>query len=248
MPSEDFQLSPAAARARFEALQRRRARHPEADDPLFRPVDADDFRTNGDQAHDFSNLVDNGLVRVILPLPLNVTVIDPVSGQATADTTTDVWRAVLPVTNVAITGPDFVLPSWPPGAPRLPVMGQDPVGPNLQGGYQHDARLGTLQEQARAALFAHAEIEVEPRTRVLDDLAAFQSTLFSSKGVARLADAISTGSELPDPTRGLNKLETRGKVVFDRACGQCHGGPLHPSTSTPDVTLVRPSWPGITTF
>ena len=82
MPSENFQLSPAAARARFERLMARRVRNPNADDPLFRPVDADDFRVNGDAASDFSNLVDNGLVRVTMPLPLNVRLIDPVTRSA----------------------------------------------------------------------------------------------------------------------------------------------------------------------
>ena len=53
MPSEAFQLSPAAARARFDALVARRAEDPDADDPLFRPVDADDFRVNGDTASRF---------------------------------------------------------------------------------------------------------------------------------------------------------------------------------------------------
>ena len=54
MPSEAFQLSPSAARARFEALMAKRANDKNADDPLFRPIDADDFRVNGDSASDFS--------------------------------------------------------------------------------------------------------------------------------------------------------------------------------------------------
>ena len=83
MTSESFQLSPAAARARFERLTARRVRNPRADDPLFRPVDADDFRANGERASDFSNLVENGLVRVTMPLPLNVRLIDPTTGQGT---------------------------------------------------------------------------------------------------------------------------------------------------------------------
>jgi hypothetical protein len=113
VPSENFQLSPAAARARFEALQAERAHNPNADDPLFRPVDADDFRVNGENASDFSNLVENGLVRVTMPLPLNVKLIDPATGQPTDETSVDLWRAVMPVLNVAITGPDGVLPTWP---------------------------------------------------------------------------------------------------------------------------------------
>ena len=243
MPSDSFQLSPASARARFDALQAEKEHNKNADDPLFRPVDADDFRINGDDAIDFSNLVENGLVRVTMPLPLNVKLIDPITGQPTAETTVDLWRAVMPVLDVAITGPDGVVPSWPPGAPRPPIMGQDPNGPNRRGGYQHDARFGTLQEQARGALFAHAQVAVEPPARMLDDLAAFQQTLFSSPGVEMLAGAILSGSTtFPDPDPELDELEQQGKVVFNRACAQCHGGTLHPSTSTSDATLpgIRP--------
>lgn len=241
MPSDNFQLSPASARARFDALQAQREHNKNADDPLFRPVDADDFRINGDNAIDFSNLVDNGLIRVTMPLPLNVKLIDPVTGQPSDETAVDLWRAVMPVLNVAITGPDGVLPIWPPGAPRPPIMGQDPNGPNRQGGYQHDARFGTLQEQARGALFAHAQVSVEPPVRMLDDLAAFQQSLFSSPGVGQLADAILSGSTpFPDPDPELDEVEQQGKVVFNRACAQCHGGSLHPSGSTPEATIARP--------
>jgi cytochrome c peroxidase len=240
MPSQGFQLSPAAAGARFDALQAKRARSKKADDPLFRPVDADDFRVNGEHASDFSNLVENGLVRVTMPLPANVKLIDAATGQPSDETVVDLWRAVMPVFNVAITGPDFVLPMWPPGAPRVDIMGQDANGPNRQGGYQHDARFGTLQEQARGALFAHAQVTIEPRTRVLDDLAAFQQTLFSSPGVEQLARAILSGSTFPDPDPGLNELEQHGKAVFNRACAQCHGGTLHPGTTTPEAAFVRP--------
>lgn len=241
MPSDSFQLSPASARARFEALQEKREHNKNADDPLFRPVDADDFRINGNDAIDFSNLIENGLIRVTMPLPANVKLIDAISGQPSGETSVDLWRAVMPVFNVAITGPDGVLPIWPPGAPRPPIMGQDPNGPNRQGGYQHDARFGTLQEQARGALFAHAEVSVEPPARMLDDLAAFQQTLFSSPGVELLADAILSGSTpFPDPDPELDWLEQQGKVVFNRACAQCHGGKLHPSGSTGETTFVRP--------
>ena len=159
-----------------------------------------------------------------MPLPLNVKLIDPATGQPSDETTVDLWRAVMPVMNVAITGPDAVLPIWPPGAPRTAIMGQDPNGPNRQGGYQHDARFETLQEQARGALFAHAQVSVEPQTRLLDDLAAFQQTLFSSPGVEVLASAILSGSAFPDPDPELNEIEQQGKAVFTRACAQCHGG------------------------
>jgi cytochrome c peroxidase len=239
MPAEGFQLSPANAEARFNELMAAREHNPNADDPLFRPVDADDFRLNGDNASDFSNLVENGLVRVTMPLPPNIRLIDPATGQPTDEISVDLWRAVMPVLNVAITGPDGVTPTWPPGPPRTPIGGLDPNGPNRQGGYQHDARFGTLQEQARGALFAHAQVSIEPPARMLDDLAAFQRTLFSSSGVELLAGAILSGSSpFPDPDPELNELEQQGKTVFNRACDTCHGGALHPSTSTPDATLT----------
>src|SRR5437762_1876990 len=241
MPSEHFQLSPAAARARFEALLAKREFNKNADDALFRPVDADDFRMNGENASDFSNLVDNALVRVTLPLPPNVRLLDPVTGQPTNETATDLFRAVMPVMNVAITGPDGVVPIWPP-APRVPIPGVDPNGPNRQGGYQHDARFATLQEQARGALIAHAQVSVEPPSDMLDDLAAFQQTLFSSPGVERLAEAIASGSTpFPDPDPELTEIEQQGKAVFNRACATCHGGSLHPSGSTPCSTTTTRS-------
>jgi cytochrome c peroxidase len=247
-PSESFQLSPAVARARFEALLAKRAVNSNADDPLFRPVDADDFPEHGDAAKNYSNLIENGLVRVTLPLPANVRLIDPatcstpdpVACRPTNETSVDLWRAVMPVNNVAITGPDGVPPVWPP-APRVAIMGIDPNGPNRQGGYQHDARFGTLQEQARGALLAHAQVSFEPSGGMLDDLAAFQRTLFSSPAVGVLADAIASGAKpLPDPDPELTELEQRGKAVFKRSCAQCHGGVLHPSGSTPDAGIPRP--------
>jgi cytochrome c peroxidase len=75
---------------------------------------------------------------------------------------------------------------------------------------------------------------------MLDDLAAFQETLFSSPGVELVANAIRSGSIAPDPDPELSPLEADGKVVFNRACAQCHGGSLHPSTSTADAGIVRP--------
>ena len=40
MATDNFQLSPASAEARFQLLQWRRRWNPKADDPLFRPIDA----------------------------------------------------------------------------------------------------------------------------------------------------------------------------------------------------------------
>ena len=60
---------------------------------------------------------------------------------------------------------------------------------------------------------------------MLDDLAAFQRVLFSSPGVRASSQAIDQGvTPVPDPDPPLNELERQGKLVFNRACAQCHDG------------------------
>jgi hypothetical protein len=222
MPTNSFQLSPANAQARYQSLVFRRQFDPNADDPLFRPIDADDFRINGANASDFTTLRRNGLIRITLPLPPNVKLIDPATNQPSAQTFVDVWRAVPSVNNVALTGPDgqvFV-----------------PRGPNPGGGYQLDARIDTLQNQALEAFINHAQVRRTPTQQTLDDLAAFQLTLFSSPGVAALANAVVAGiTPLPNPDPPLTPLEQQGQAVFTRACGQCHGGPGQSTTARPLV-------------
>jgi cytochrome c peroxidase len=224
MDAENFQLTPAAAQARLAKMTASGV-----DDPLFRAIDADDFRVNGAAAHDFTNLTQNGLIRVTIPLPANVKLLDcgaaipcPASARPTNETVADVWRAVPPILDVKITGADGLAPVYS-------------RGPNKSGGYQLDGRIDTLQNQALSALQNHAAITVNPPTSFLDDLAAFQGTQFSSPSVKLLSDSMTAGtSPLPDPDPVLNALETSGKVVFNRACGQCHGNTAgHPSGSTP---------------
>jgi cytochrome c peroxidase len=223
MVTNSFQLSPANAEARFQRLERRRLWNPDADDPLFRPIDADDFRTDGESASDFSNLRQNGLIRITLPLPSNIRLVDPTTDAPSTDTFADVWRAVPSVNDVALTGPDAVNP-WP-------------RGPNASGGYQLDARVTTLQAQALGALTNHAQIQGEPPQELLDDLSSFQRVLFTSHRVRALSDAVREGTTpLPDPDGRLNALEQSGKLVFQRACAQCHGGP---GQSTPQAPVVR---------
>jgi cytochrome c peroxidase len=229
MPTDSFQLSPASVEARFQFLQWRRRWNPDADDPLFRPIDADDFRTNGENASDFSNLRQNGLVRITFPLPPNIRLIDPATNQPSSETEVDVWRAVPTVNDVALTGPDDGI-LWP-------------RGPNERGGYQLDGRFATLQEQALAALTNHAQIQSAPPQQLLDDLSSFQRVLFTNERVRALSNAVREGAAiLPDPDRRLTPLEQQGKAVFERACGQCHGGP---GQSTPQATPNNPPAPVI---
>ena len=226
MPSENFQLTPAAAQARFAQMTTTGV-----DDPLFRAIDANDFRVNGAAARDFTNLTQLGLVRVTLPLPANVKLLDcgatvpcPASARPTSETVADVWRSTPSIFDVNITGPDGVAPA-------------SPRGPNPSGGYQLDGRIDTLQNQALSALRNHAGVAVDPAASFLDDLAAFQSTQFSSPSVKALSDAIAAGTNpLPDPDPALDALEMAGKAIFNRACAQCHGNQAgHPSGSTPTL-------------
>jgi cytochrome c peroxidase len=222
MPADSFQLSPASAEARFRLLEWRRQFDPQADDPLFRPIDADDFRTNGAAASDFSNLRQNGLIRITFPLPLNIRLIDPATNAPSSETFVGVWRMVPTVNDVRLTGPDDANP-WP-------------RGPNPAGGYQLDARFATLQEQAIGAFISHAEVDSLPSQQMLDDLAAFQLTLFTNPRVRVLADAVDAGTvPLPDPDPPLTELEAQGKAVFVRACAHCHGGPGQSTTQPPVV-------------
>jgi cytochrome c peroxidase len=222
-PFDALQLSPAGVEARYQLLQRRRHYFPNAVDPLFLPLDADDFRVNGEAASDFSNLRENALIRITLPLPPNVRLIDPATNAPSAETSVDVWRAVPTVFNVRLTGPDNLNP-WP-------------RGPNASGGFQLDARITTLAQQAQSAFMSHAQAQAEPDARLLDDIAALEQALFSSPRVRRLADAVRNGvSPLPDIDLPLNALQTQGKSTFVRSCAQCHGGP---GMSTPQPPVVR---------
>ena len=223
MPTDSFQLSPANAEARFQLLRLRRHFDPEADDPLFRAVDADDFRINGESAHDFSNLRKNGLIRIPFILPPNMKVLDPVTGLWVNET--DVWRMVPSVNNVALTGDDGQNP-WP-------------RDPNPTGGYQLDGRFATLQEQAHGAFVTHAQTRNPIPAGILDDLSSFQRVLFSSNGVRALSDAVRAGtSPLPDPDPPLTALESQGKEIFSRACSVCHGGSGQ-STSPPGIVRMH---------
>lgn len=220
MPADHFQLSPANAEARFQALQTERLTRPDADDPLFRPIDADDFRTNGVNASDYSNLRENGLVRIVFPLPANIKLIDPLTNGVSGETSVDVWRMVPTVNDVKLTGPGTGNPWF--------------RGPNETGGYQLDGRLATLQDQALGAFVNHAEMQVAPPQRLLDDLTAFQRVLFTRPAVRALSDAIDAGmAPLPDADPPLNELEQQGKAVFERACAQCHGGPSQSNAQPP---------------
>ena len=93
-PRDGFTLSPARVEARWQRLQAARRNNPDATDPLFRPLDADDG------VDDFTLLRTRALVKVRVPLPSRVRLTDdPLATQVTFS------RAVSPLNMVKHTAP-----------------------------------------------------------------------------------------------------------------------------------------------
>ena len=93
-PEDQFALTPATVEARWQALQKRRRHDPAADDPLFRAIDADDFK------EDFTTLRTKAMVRVQVPLPPNVRRADDPAARSVS-----LFRAVPTVINGNFTAP-----------------------------------------------------------------------------------------------------------------------------------------------
>jgi cytochrome c peroxidase len=93
-PRDGFSLSPIRVEARWQRLQRARLHDPDATDPLFRPIDADDG------ADDFTLLRTRALFRVRVPLPSRVRLTDdPLAAHVTLS------RAVTPLNMLKHTAP-----------------------------------------------------------------------------------------------------------------------------------------------
>ncbi|HEY6362363.1 MAG TPA: hypothetical protein VIX63_14725 [Vicinamibacterales bacterium] len=93
-PQDGFSLSPATVEARWQRLQRARRSNPDATDPLFRPIDADDGQD------DFTLLRTRALVKVRVELPARVRLTDdPTSTHVTLS------RAVTPLNMLKHTAP-----------------------------------------------------------------------------------------------------------------------------------------------
>ena len=207
MVTDSFQLSPANAEARFQLPPVGSGDGIRG--PTIRCSGRSTRMTSGPTASTRATTAisrQNGLVRVVFPLP----------AEHQAHRSCDQPTVERDVRRRLARGPD---------GQRREAHGPDdgenpwPRGPNDTGGYQLDARVTTLQEQALGALISHAEIQNAPPQRLLDDLASFQRVLFTNHRVRALSEAISEGTTpLPDPDPPLNELEQQGKAVFERAC------------------------------
>jgi cytochrome c peroxidase len=164
------------------------------DDVLFNRIDADDPAA---ESPTFEHLK-KGLVRVTLPLPDNMDVIDEDGDVVTGpERTIFVWRGVPTVANVALTAP-----------------------------YQFDGRATTLEDQAQAAILSHSQGHPVAR-RELARIAAFERGVFTSP-VPRLVAALNAlglkDLPMPEDFLPLSPAQSRGRVVYNAGCRPCHGG------------------------
>lgn len=171
-----------------------------------------------DFASDYTTLRQHALVRVFIRLPVGPDGQKLVWPQDDPSATTvAVWRSTPSVLNTAFTAP-----------------------------YQQDMRVGNLEQQALEALHAHAEIVIDPLPRFLNDVAAFQRTLFSSPAVRLLSEALDAGQPPPPTDPFLTPFELEGKAIFERHCVNCHGGPSQTvplPTLAPGIRNIRVSKP-----
>jgi cytochrome c peroxidase len=184
---EDTTLLPARVTERLEANPA---------DPLFNRLDADDPDA---PVLSYENLK-KGLVRVVLPLPDNMDLIDA-AGRVISppDRKVSVWRGVPTVANTALTAP-----------------------------YQLDGREATLQAQAQNAVINHSEGPPSLPMSGLDKVAVFQRGLFTSERawfVSVLMDLGVPRDKIPMPEAfmALTDAEKRGRTLFNSACQPCHG-------------------------
>lgn len=186
--SEHFVLTPAHVEALLES---------NPDDPLFNRLDADDPDA---EVLTFEHLK-KGLVRVVLPLPANMDLIDFDGNVVTPpDRMYSVWRAVPTSENAIITAP-----------------------------YQYDGRFDTLQQQAQGAITAHSE-GPNVKAKDLNAIAAFQQDLFTSNRAKWVGKKMAKGvpvEQIERPELRMDDLtpsQERGLEIYNAACEVCHGG------------------------
>jgi cytochrome c peroxidase len=93
-PQDGYSLSPETVEERWQRMQAARRSNPGADDALFRAIDADDGAT------DFTMLRQRALVKVRVPLPARVRLIEPAPARVAT-----FWRAVPALSGLEHTAP-----------------------------------------------------------------------------------------------------------------------------------------------
>ena len=135
------------------------------------------------------------------------------------------WRAVMPASTSPSPGPSSVDPSWP-DLPLLPFW----TGPAAECARRLPAPMhgSALYSNRHGRALSPSRSGTRTSARLLDDLAAFQSTL-SRPAVRRMAAR--SGRELRFHTRSrARRTRSVGKVFQPRVCTSRR--PAHPSTKT----------------
>lgn len=203
---ESTVLRPANVEARLAA-------NPQ--DPLFNRLDADDPEA---PVLTYEHLK-KGLVRVTLPLPANMDVIDAQGHVITPpDRRVSVWRAVPSIQDTAINGP-----------------------------FQLDGRETHLEAQAQSALTSHSEAGEVPlsQLRRIADFERGEFSSFRARFVARqLEDGVPLEEvPLPEDFMWLTVQEQRGREVFKAACLGCHGSATTARVEHPGLREAAASAP-----
>ena len=205
---------PGTSSSGFDCSSCVRHFNPNADDPLFRPIDADDFRVNGDQASDFRNLRENGLVRIVFPLPPNVRLVDPATNLPSDEATVDVWRSVPSVNErrAERARQHQSVAARPERVRRLSAR---------------RARRDAARSRRSARSSITRRCSTRRRQRMLDDLVVVPADAVHAAPASAISRTPSARDRqrFPIPIRRSPPLEQQGKAVFERACTQCHGGP-----------------------
>lgn len=185
-------------------------------DPLFNRIDADDPNA----AVPTYEHLQKGLIRVVIPLPANMDVIDAQGLVITPpDRKVAVWRGVPSIQDIALTGPFF----------------------------QFDGRESNLEDQAQSAITSHSEGSSISRAQ-LRQVADFQRGEFTSARARFVSDWSNAGVPLariplPEDFMWLTPAERRGREVFKVGCEPCHGGPTLSRISTPAMRELATHFP-----
>jgi cytochrome c peroxidase len=233
---EHRRLSPANVEARLAA---------DPNDVLFKAIDADNPNAS---PLTFNNLR-HGLVRIRLRLPDNVDLIQvPPASKAVGDNgaAQTWWTAnVEPGSRLGDSIPAGKVPEIVTPADRMiEVWRSVPSIDNTaySGRFLFDGREGTLQDQALGAFNLHSEVTHSIGKGVLDLIADFERTQFSSTRAAGVFAALTAEAALQGVSlfnadgstnlavvNNLPKPEdtdptfTTGRDVYARFCTACHG-------------------------
>lgn len=198
---ESTALRPSNVEARLAANTR---------DPLFNRIDADDPNA----AVPTYEHLKKGLVRVVLPLPANMDVIDVDGNVITAaDRKVAVWRAVPSIQDTAITG-----------------------------AFQYDGRESNLEAQAQSAITSHSQGGTVALAQ-LRQVADFERSVFSSPRARFVSTLLAAGVPraqvpVPEDFMVLTPQEQRGREVFKAACEGCHGGATQTDIAHPGMNAL----------